>query len=68
MEYIVEDNNKLIPLKDAAKYLGVCKLTLRNWDKQGKLHAIRNTMNNYRLYSKEDLDNVYKKKNKEEAI
>jgi excisionase family DNA binding protein len=52
-------DNKLLSIKDAAKYLGVCKLTLRNWDKAGKLKAIRNTMNKYRYYRKEDLDKVY---------
>ena len=50
---------KLVSLKDASKYLGVTKNTLRNWDRSGKLKAVRNTMNKYRLYRKEDLDKVF---------
>lgn len=50
---------KLMSLQEAVKYLGVSKWTLRKWDNEGKLKAIRNTMNNYRMYRKEDLDKVY---------
>jgi len=30
--------------------LGVTPLTLRNWDKKGKLIAYRHPINNYRVY------------------
>lgn len=46
---------------EAAKYLGVCTMTLRRWDRDGKLIAIRrNTKkksSNRRFY-KEDLDKL----------
>jgi len=41
---------KLLTVKAAAKLLGVSPLTLRNWDKAGKLVAYRNPLNNYRVY------------------
>jgi DNA (cytosine-5)-methyltransferase 1 len=51
-------NNKYITIKDAASILGVSKLTLRNWDKNGKLKAYRHPFNNYRIYRVEDIDQV----------
>ena len=47
---------KYLTVKDAAKYLGVSALTLRNWDKQGKLAAYRNPINNYRVYRLDQLE------------
>jgi MerR family transcriptional regulator, copper efflux regulator len=47
---------KYITVKDAAKYLGVSPLTLRNWDKQGKLAAFRHPINNYRVYRLDQLE------------
>lgn len=38
-----------------ADMLGVSKETLRRWDSNGKLSSIRNPMNNYRFYNKEQL-------------
>jgi len=43
-------------IKEAAHLVGVTPLTLRNWDKQGKLRARRNPINNYRVYKSEDLE------------
>ena len=54
-------DNKYINIKDAAKMLGVSKLTLRNWDRDGKLVAKRHPMNNYRVYLAEDLNQIIKK-------
>lgn len=56
MKIIME--RKLISIKDAAKMLGVSTLTLRNWDKNGKLQALRHPMNNYRVYKTEDINNL----------
>lgn len=47
-----------ITIKQAAKILEVTPLTLRNWDKNGKLKAHRHPMNNYRVYKIEDLEKV----------
>ena len=50
--------NLYITIKQASKILGVSPLTLRNWDKNGKLKAHRHPMNNYRVYKIEDLELV----------
>ena len=50
--------NTYITIKQAAKILGVSPLTLRNWDKNGKLKAHRHPMNNYRVYKIEDLETL----------
>jgi DNA-binding transcriptional MerR regulator len=50
--------NKYITIKDASIILGVSKITLRNWDKSGKLKAHRHPFNNYRVYKIEDIDKV----------
>jgi MerR family transcriptional regulator, copper efflux regulator len=47
---------KYVTVNEAAKMLGVTALTMRNWDKAGKLVALRNPLNNYRIYKKEDID------------
>ena len=44
-----------VTLNEAATYLGVSKATLRNWDNDGKLTAIRNPVNGYREYTEEDI-------------
>lgn len=49
---------KYITIKNAANILGVSKITLRNWDKSGKLKAHRHPFNNYRVYKLEDIDKV----------
>ncbi|MBI4128926.1 MAG: MerR family DNA-binding transcriptional regulator [Parcubacteria group bacterium] len=41
---------RYLTIKQAASILGVTTLTLRNWDKAGKLPAYRNPINNYRVY------------------
>ncbi len=50
--------DKYITIKDAASILGVSKITLRNWDKLGKLKAHRHPFNNYRVYRMEDIEQV----------
>jgi DNA (cytosine-5)-methyltransferase 1 len=52
---------KLVTIKDASKMLSVTPLTLRNWDKAGKLKALRHPLNNYRVYKREDIENLIEK-------
>jgi DNA-binding transcriptional MerR regulator len=49
-------HKRYITINQAAEMIGVTPLTLRNWDKSGKLVALRNPFNNYRIYKKEDID------------
>ncbi|GIW90593.1 MAG: hypothetical protein KatS3mg109_1025 [Pirellulaceae bacterium] len=44
-----------ITLKEAASLLDVTPATLRNWDKQGKLKAVRHPINRYRMYRLDDV-------------
>ena len=52
---------RYMTIKEAAKYLGVSPLTLRNWDRRGKLTAFRHPVNNYRLYTFEEIESFWKK-------
>jgi excisionase family DNA binding protein len=45
---------------EAARLVGVSRATLRNWDKAGKLRAVRHPMNGYRLYRRKDLESILK--------
>lgn len=47
---------KYYTIKQAAKILGVSPLTLRNWDKKGKLKPYRHPINNYRVYKPSQLE------------
>jgi MerR family transcriptional regulator, copper efflux regulator len=47
---------KLISIKKAAEIIGVTPLTLRNWDRDGKLKALRHPINNYRVYKRQDIE------------
>jgi len=49
-------SKKYLTIKEVAKILGVTPLTLRNWDKKGKLKAYRNPINNYRIYKPEEVE------------
>ncbi|MGW8122848.1 DNA (cytosine-5-)-methyltransferase [Roseivirga echinicomitans] len=42
-------------ISEVADLLGKSKETLRNWDRSGKLTAVREPMSNYRVYKKEQL-------------
>ena len=47
---------KYITVKNAAKLLHVTPLTLRNWDKAGKLKPYRHPLNKYRLYRLDQIE------------
>lgn len=52
---------ELISIKKASEMLNVSKLTLRNWDRDGKLTALRHPINNYRVYKLEDIEKIINK-------
>lgn len=47
-----------LKIQDAAQLLGVTENTLRNWEKEKKIAVHRNPLNRYRLYRKEDLEQL----------
>ena len=51
-------HKKYLTIKEVATLLEVTPLTLRNWDRAGKLIANRNPINNYRLYRREDIEDI----------
>jgi excisionase family DNA binding protein len=59
-----ESNKKYLTVKEVAEIFGVTPLTVRNWDKSGKLKALRHPINNYRIYKIEDVENFLKKLNR----
>ena len=56
MPKLEKDEN--VRINEAAKYLGVCCNTLRNWGRNGKIPSRRNPVNNYRLFRKADLEEL----------
>lgn len=47
-----------LTIKEASELLGVAKDTLRRWEAKGKIKSIRNPLNKYRLYKREDLEQL----------
>jgi DNA (cytosine-5)-methyltransferase 1 len=52
---------KLLGIREAAAMLGVNPETLRRWDKEGKLVAIKISKRGDRRYKKEDLEDFLNK-------
>ena len=55
-------------IHEFSKMLGVSAQTLRNWDKNGKLHPHHTTASGYRYYSEEQLNEVLHIKPKNNRI
>ncbi|MCF8567023.1 helix-turn-helix domain-containing protein [Alicyclobacillus tolerans] len=51
---------KLYKLKDVAAYIGVTPNTVRNWQKQGKIHGLRLADSGRYWFSQEEVDRVYR--------
>jgi len=51
--------NTYITLEETSKLLGKSKQTLRRWDKSGKLMAVREPISNYRVYSRNDVEDLF---------
>jgi site-specific DNA-methyltransferase (adenine-specific) len=52
--------DKLLSIKQVADKLNVSQETLRRWDKSGKFSSSRHPMNNYRVYSEEQVETLLK--------
>jgi len=51
--------DRYLTLSEAAELLGKNKETLRRWDREGKLTAVREPMSNYRLYKESDVQTLF---------
>ena len=51
--------NEYMTLSETSEYIGKSKETLRRWDKEGKLLAVREPMSNYRVYRKSEIDTLF---------
>ena len=47
--------DSFLKVSEAAALLGVSASTIRNWDRSGKVRAMRHPVNNYRLYDRNEL-------------
>ena len=54
---------QFLNVKQVARLLEVTPLTVRNWDKAGKLIAYRHPVNNYRSYKIEDVELILRQIN-----
>ena len=51
--------NEYLSLSEASELIGKSKETLRRWDREGKLSAVREPMSNYRVYPKEQVLSLF---------
>lgn len=58
MKTLLKMQKQYLTIKETAILLGVTPLTLRNWDKKGKLVARRHPVNNYRVYKLVDIEQL----------
>ena len=49
---------KYFSLQETSEIVGKSKETLRRWDKEGILNAVREPVSNYRMYKKTDVQNL----------
>lgn len=58
---------KYMTIKEAAEFLALSTQTIRNWDKSGKLRALRHPSNGYRLYTILSLEKALQKTKKQKT-
>ncbi|HPF00899.1 MAG TPA: DNA (cytosine-5-)-methyltransferase [Bacteroidales bacterium] len=51
--------NEYLTLSEAAELIGKSKETLRRWDREGKLSAVREPISNYRVYKREQVEMLF---------
>lgn len=57
---MLNNENELIKISEAAKMLNINRQTLRRWDKSGRLKSIRINPNGYRYYKLSDIQLITK--------
>jgi DNA (cytosine-5)-methyltransferase 1 len=53
--------SEYLTISETAKLLNKSTKTLRRWDEEGKLTAVREPMSNYRVYRKNDVETLFAK-------
>jgi len=51
--------NEYLTLSEASELIGKSKETLRRWDREGKLSAVREPISNYRVYKREQVESLF---------
>ena len=51
--------SKYLTISETAKLLNKTTKTLRRWDEEGKLSAVRDPMSNYRVYRKVEVETLF---------
>ena len=51
--------NDYLTLSEASELIGKSKETLRRWDREGKLSAVREPMSNYRVYKRQQVETLF---------
>ena len=52
-------NKEYLSLSKVAELIGKSKETLRRWDREGKLTAVREPVSNYRVYKRTDIQTLF---------
>ena len=60
--------NDYLTISETAKLLNKSTKTLRRWDEEGKLSAVREPMSNYRVYRKDDVQALFSEFIQDEII
>ena len=55
------DSKRMLRVKEAAELLGVSPNTVRAWGAAGKIPEYRHPANDYRLYRREELDDLLRR-------
>ncbi|MHB1179950.1 MAG: DNA (cytosine-5-)-methyltransferase [Daejeonella sp.] len=51
--------NEYLTLSEASELIGKSKETLRRWDREGKLSAVREPISNYRVYRRDEVQTLF---------
>ena len=60
--------SEYLTISETAKLLNKSTKTLRRWDEEGKLSAVREPMSNYRVYRKDDVQALFSEFIQDEII
>ena len=56
----IDAMKNMLQVKEVLKMLGICRNTLYTWEYKKKITPIRDPIFNYRLYNREDVENLMK--------